>query len=143
VRQEEQDQKVSERPDQILTTWKTNVHHVGFSHFCNTEIFFDTIDKTLTSYFIYLHVAPPHCEYTDSPGRYLPVADKFIPRIYSHEDCRRSCDTEPEFQCRAFSFHAYRRECLLSSDDTHSSGIALLPDPEFFYGERGTCNNGS
>ncbi|OXA52939.1 Plasminogen [Folsomia candida] len=84
---------------------------------------------------------PPHCEYTDSPGRYLPVADKFIPRVYTHEDCRRSCDTEPEFQCRAFSFHAYRRECLLSSDDTHSSGTALVSDQDFFYGERGTCNN--
>lgn len=86
--------------------------------------------------------APPHCEYTDSPGRYLPVADKFLPRTYAVEDCRRGCDTEPEFQCRAFSFHAHRRECLLSSDDTHSSGQVLIPDPDFFYGERGACNNG-
>lgn len=92
--------------------------------------------------FFFHNSAPPHCEYTDSPGRYLPVADKFIPRVYTHEDCRRSCDTEPEFQCRAFSFHAYRRECLLSSDDTHSSGTALVSDQDFFYGERGTCNNG-
>ncbi|CAG7728314.1 unnamed protein product [Allacma fusca] len=85
--------------------------------------------------------APPHCEYTDSPGRYLPVADKFMPRMYSVEDCRRACDTEQEFHCKAFSFHSYRRECLLSSDDTHSTGQALIPDPDFFYGERGTCNN--
>jgi len=62
--------------------------------------------------------------------------------MYTVEDCRRSCDTEQEFQCRAFSFHSYRRDCLLSADDTHSTTQALIPDPDFFFGERGSCNNG-
>lgn len=126
------DPKALGKLDLMWTTWRTSVLQVC----CSWYMFSTFLANQLTD------TAPPHCEYTDSPGRFLPVVDKLYPRVYTHEDCRRQCDSEPEFQCRAFSFHAYRRDCLLSSDDTHSSGVALVSDQEFFYGERGSCNNG-
>ncbi|XP_046406709.1 uncharacterized protein LOC124171575 isoform X1 [Ischnura elegans] len=85
---------------------------------------------------------PPNCEYTDSPGHFLPYTDRFVPRILDVPECRRLCDQEREFPCRSFNFHAGRRECMLSSDDSFTADkAALVKDRDFFYSERGSCSN--
>ncbi|KAG8232567.1 hypothetical protein J437_LFUL008705 [Ladona fulva] len=85
---------------------------------------------------------PPNCEYTDSPGHFLPYTDRFVPRILEVAECRRLCDQEREFPCRSFNFHTNRRECMLSSDDSFTADkAALIKDRDFFYSERGSCSN--
>lgn len=52
---------------------------------------------------------PPNCEYSDSPGRFLPYTDRYVARTFDVNECKRLCDQEREFQCRSFNFHAVRR----------------------------------
>ncbi|XP_034231598.1 uncharacterized protein LOC117639791 [Thrips palmi] len=85
---------------------------------------------------------PPNCEYSDSPGRFLPYTDRYVARTFDVNECKRLCDQEREFQCRSFNFHAVRRDCFLSSDDTFAADrAALMLDRDFYYSERGSCSN--
>ncbi|KAI9559609.1 hypothetical protein GHT06_013614 [Daphnia sinensis] len=97
---------------------------------------------------------PPHCEYADQSGRMLPWYDRAIaietqqtPTIALAE-CRRMCDAERDFHCKSVSVAEQRRSpvCLLSADDSVSfSGVnvanVLIPDRDFTYSERSSCNN--
>ena len=62
-------------------------------------------------------------------------------------DCRRLCDAEKDFLCKSVSVHVGKSLCLLSADDSISlNGInganSLMPDRDFVYSERASCNNG-
>jgi hypothetical protein len=97
---------------------------------------------------------PPHCEYSDQTGRMLPWYDRVIaienqqsPTLALAE-CRRMCDAERDFHCKSVSVSEQRRSpvCLLSADDSVSfSGVnvanVLIPDRDFTYSERSSCNN--
>ena len=97
---------------------------------------------------------PPHCEYSDQTGRMLPWYDRAI-AIDSQQsvtmalaECRRMCDAEQDFHCKSVSVSEQRRSpvCLLSADDSVSfSGVnvanVLIPDRDFTYSERSSCNN--
>lgn len=63
-------------------------------------------------------------------------------------ECRRMCDSERDFHCKSVSVAEQRRSpvCLLSADDSVSfSGVnvanVLIPDRDFTYSERSSCNN--
>ena len=87
--------------------------------------------------------APPRCEFAESPGRFLPYTDRFVPQAYDVSECRRLCEQERDFQCRSFSFRISRRECYLSSDDSFvADKNALINDRDFLYGEQSSCSNG-
>lgn len=97
---------------------------------------------------------PPHCEYADQSGRMLPWYDRAIAfetqqtQAIALAECRRMCDSERDFHCKSVSVSETRRSpvCLLSADDSVSfSGVnvanVLIPDRDFTYSERSSCNN--
>jgi hypothetical protein len=101
-----------------------------------------------------LSLDPPHCEYSDQTGRMLPWYDRVIPievlpnPSVALAECRQMCDAERDFHCKSVSVSEQRRSpvCLLSADDSVSfSGVnvanVLIPDRDFTYSERSSCNN--
>ncbi|KAG1683990.1 hypothetical protein GQR58_009584 [Nymphon striatum] len=87
---------------------------------------------------------PPSCKYQSREEKFLPFTDKSL-KGSSEEQCKLSCETEPELPCRSYNWDKVRGECYLSSDDTWSrpeGEQALLSGfnyANYVYGEKGRC----
>ncbi|KAB7500990.1 hypothetical protein Anas_12965 [Armadillidium nasatum] len=86
---------------------------------------------------------PPNCEYTNYEERFLPYFDRFFRNVFDTNECQSYCERESDFTCRSYNYHAERRECSLSSDDTSTAGgvTALIVNRDYFYADKALCRN--